>query len=82
MARGSAYSLEDGAILDGAAYSWSSDRDGTLGSGEWIVLRKLSLGPHALTLTVHDSVGKTGSATVHVIVTDKRLEHSAAAPPP
>jgi hypothetical protein len=82
MARGSAYSLEDGVILDGTAYSWSSDRDGTLGSGEWIVLRKLSPGPHALTLTVHDSVGKTGTATVHVIVADKRLEHSAAAHAP
>jgi hypothetical protein len=73
IARGSAYSWEDGDILDGAAYTWSSDRDGALGSGEWMVLSTLSPGPHTLTLTVHDSVGKTASAIVHVVIADKQL---------
>jgi hypothetical protein len=74
IARGSAYSWEDGAIVEGNAYTWSSDRDGELGSGTWIVARKLSPGAHALTLTVRDSVGKTASATVHVMISEKQLE--------
>jgi len=73
IARGSTYSWEDGAIVDGDAYTWSSDRDGKLGSGTWIVVRKLSPGAHALTLTVRDSVGKTASTTVHLTITYKQL---------
>lgn len=45
---GSAYDLEDGA-LDGGLLNWSSDVDGFLGSGEYLVTN-LSKGLHIITL--------------------------------
>ncbi len=68
IARGSGYSWEDGLIEQGSSYTWSSDRDGLLGSGQWIVIRKLSIGEHTLTLAVRDSLGITTKASVRVTV--------------
>lgn len=64
---GSASDPTEGS-LSGASLEWSSDRDGTLGTGETVTASSLSGGPHAITLTATDSDGNTGSATVEILV--------------
>jgi hypothetical protein len=54
--------LEDGSLGD-TALSWSSDKDGALGSGSVLEV-SLSLGIHTITLTAHDSSGLTATATI------------------
>lgn len=63
---GSGYDLEDGA-LSGDALSWSSDQDGSLGSGG-VLSATLSVGPHTLTLQAMDSQGGSVPGTVSVMV--------------
>jgi len=58
--------LEDGSLA-GGRLSWQSDRDGALGTGQWIEVN-LSPGLHNITLTATDSVGLTATATIQVIV--------------
>lgn len=64
-----AYDAEDGELGSGS-FTWSSDRDGSLGTGDSILKRadQLSEGTHILTVTVTDSAGaKTAaSVTIHV----------------
>jgi hypothetical protein len=62
-----AMDLEDGE-LDGPAIAWTSDRDGALGAGSWIVLESLSVGEHVVTVTSTDADGQTTSLDVHVTV--------------
>jgi hypothetical protein len=57
---------EDG-VLD-AGVSWSSDRDGALGSGRLLSAR-LGEGAHIITVTATDSGGATATATTSVHVT-------------
>ena len=59
---------ESGAVAGGSAFSWSSNLDGFLGHGREIQTRKLSRGLHAITLTVKDSDGRSGMATIGVAV--------------
>ena len=54
--------LEDGSLGD-AAFNWSSDRDGALGSGQ-ILETNLSTGTHTITLTARDSGALTSTATI------------------
>lgn len=58
----------DGDELAAPAYVWTSDRDGPLGSGPNLTVNGLSLGGHVLTLTVTDSGGLQGSASVSIAV--------------
>ncbi|OQB26002.1 MAG: hypothetical protein BWY10_02351 [Chloroflexi bacterium ADurb.Bin180] len=58
---------EDGP-LSGAGLTWSSDRDGPLGSGANVAAPALSRGWHTITVTAHDSDGLSGSAAVRVLV--------------
>ncbi|MBY5164117.1 DUF1194 domain-containing protein [Salsipaludibacter albus] len=65
--RAVATDAEDGP-LDGSAVTWSSDRDGVLGSGEEVVVlaSDLTEGRHVVTATATDSSGAASSATVTI----------------
>jgi hypothetical protein len=58
---------EDGDLS--ATVAWSSSLAGSLGSGASLVLTDLSLGTHAVTASVTDSGGLSGSAEVTVTLT-------------
>jgi uncharacterized repeat protein (TIGR01451 family) len=67
VASGMGSDLEDGMLPD-EALSWSSDRQGVLGSGPSLAINTLQPGLHIITLTVHDSDGQTASAAVPVFI--------------
>jgi PKD repeat protein len=58
---------EDGP-LSGMALSWTSSRDGALGTGSPLSISTLTAGDHTITLIARDSGGNTGTATVLVRV--------------
>lgn len=64
---GTASDLEDGA-LSARSLTWRSDRDGALGSGRSIDVKKLSLGQHRITLTARDRSGAQAAAEVTIQV--------------
>ncbi len=63
-----AFDWEDGSISNLTSYTWSSDKDGVLGTGPWIVASTLTPGEHTLAVTVQDSSGNQSSAQVHVTI--------------
>jgi hypothetical protein len=63
---GKAFDWEDGPIANTEAFVWSSDRDGILGFGPWIVLSKLSSGKQRITLTVYDSDKNSATASIDI----------------
>lgn len=65
--QGEGADLEDGSLGD-SALSWSSNRDGALGTGQ-LLEAPLSLGSHVITLTATDSDGQIATATVALTVT-------------
>jgi hypothetical protein len=71
-----AVDLEDGDLS--GTISWSSDRDGPLGTGA-TVSAELSTGTHALLATVVDSDGVIGSTTATVTVIPARMVFDVAA---
>jgi hypothetical protein len=64
---GSANDVEDGP-LSGAALVWTSNVDGSLGTGSSFARTDLAPGMHTVTLTVTDSDDNEAKATVLVIV--------------
>jgi hypothetical protein len=64
---GTGTDAEDGA-LTGTALTWSSSRDGALGTGNSLSLTTLTAGAHVITLVGRDSGGNTGTATITVQV--------------
>jgi arylsulfatase A-like enzyme len=62
---GTASDAEEGNLS--AALRWSSNRDGTLGTGASLT-RTLSVGSHTLTATVTDGGGASASGSIGVIV--------------
>src|SRR6185295_14727367 len=48
--------------------TWTSDRDGMLGTGASVVVSSLSSGPHVLTAQVTDASGAIGQASVTISV--------------
>jgi hypothetical protein len=67
LLQGKGYDMEDG-ILSDDLLSWTSDLDGVLGNGNWLVVSGLEIGAHIITLTVTDSEGNADTATVNVFV--------------
>jgi hypothetical protein len=66
-------SLEGNAVdseeeLTDAQLEWSSSQDGELGTGWQLLVDKLSIGRHTLTLTASDSQGKVGQASIEIEV--------------
>jgi hypothetical protein len=59
--------FEDGA-LEGDYLSWSSDRDGIIGTGRSISLNDLSPGEHMITLTAEDSDGNVESVAIAITI--------------
>lgn len=64
---GTGTDTEDG-ILASSTLSWSSSRDGELGTGSPMTLNTLSAGAHTITLTVVDKDGSTGATTAGITV--------------
>ena len=93
-----AFDWEDGPIARRDAFRWTSDRDGVLGDGSWLVLSnaKLSPGPHWIKLSVVDSDRNVASASLRITVQrpptefvptprsskEERDRNDAQAPPP
>src|SRR5206468_1757291 len=63
---GTATDREDGTLTGSIA--WSSDRDGLLGTGFSVTTGTLSSGTHTITASATDSGGKTGRASITVVV--------------
>ncbi len=70
-AEATAFDWQDGPMTDPSQYAWSSDRDGSLGSGLWTQLSSLTPGKHTLTVTARDSGGRTATASVHITILDQ-----------
>src|SRR6185295_11873990 len=51
-----------------AAIDWTSDLDGSLGTGASVSVSTLQSGTHVITATIVDAGGKTDSATVSIVV--------------
>jgi hypothetical protein len=64
---GRGYDLEDGPLGDDS-FSWSSDADGTLGSGRVLSVDDLSSGEHTITLSGEDSDGNVESASINITI--------------
>jgi uncharacterized protein (TIGR03437 family) len=68
LLQGTGFDLEDGGLLP-TSLTWSSDRDGSLGSGRELLVTNLSQGDHRLTLTGKDGDGNIAAASVNVRIT-------------
>ena len=63
---GSATDNEDGNIT--SSLTWTSDIDGTIGSGGSFTTSSLTVGNHAITASAADNAANTGSATITVTI--------------
>lgn len=64
-----AYDIDTGTMAEGQL-SWSSDRDGVLGSGAQLSIANLSEGVHTITFRADDGEGGVATASVQVTVSD------------
>jgi len=64
---GNATDVEDGNLT--ASLSWTSDLDGTIGTGGSFILSTLSVGIHIITASVTDSFGNTSSDSHTITIT-------------
>ncbi|HBX69431.1 MAG TPA: hypothetical protein DEH25_08620 [Chloroflexi bacterium] len=65
--QGSATDMEDGTLPE-SALAWSSNVQGGLGTGTSVALNVLTPGVHTITLKATDSLGKTTSTTVSILI--------------
>src|SRR5439155_108393 len=63
---GTATDVEDGSLT--ANITWTSSRDGSLGTGSTITKSTLTSGTHTITAAATDSGGKTGRASITITV--------------
>ncbi len=78
---GFAYDIDDGVLPD-AALTWTSDRQGFLGSGAELTVPVIDVGEHVITLTAVDAEGNTVSDTVAVRALDGLPTETPVAPSP
>jgi hypothetical protein len=64
---GEGYDVEDGNLAD-ARLSWSSDRQGNLGSGRHLSVTGLQDGRHVITLRVTDSHGQSSTVSRTIFI--------------
>jgi hypothetical protein len=64
---GAGNDVDDGT-LTGSSLVWTSNLDGTLGTGNFFQKSGLTIGNHTITLTSTDARGATGTATVQITV--------------
>ncbi len=64
---GEAYDAEDGSMPD-SALTWSSDKDGELGTGRKVSSDSLSVGAHVISLVAVDSAGNRGTANIALTI--------------
>lgn len=57
---------------------WESDVDGVLGTGQTLEIRRLSPGPHLITLRATDSDGQQGTASIRVLVEEPASDGAGA----
>lgn len=74
-----AWDPEDG-VLTGSSVSWSSDRQGSLGDGESLLVEQLAPGTHVITATAIDSSANTGVDAIVINVGDGSADACDAAP--
>jgi hypothetical protein len=67
LLEGDGFDPEDGSLPD-SALSWSSDRDGALGTGRTVERNDLSAGTHIVTLAVSDSNSNLATASVTLYI--------------
>ena len=65
---GSAWDIDD-QLLPESGLTWTSSRDGALGSGRFVVRRNLTVGTHVVTLRGTDSGGLFTEKTITISVT-------------
>jgi len=63
---GSASDAEDGTLS--TSITWTSSRDGAIGTGSSVTLTNLSVGTHTITAEVTNSKGITGSASLTISI--------------
>ena len=59
---------EEGTLPD-SMLSWSSSRDGVLGTGGTLIVDTLSVNSHVITLTATDHHGNSGRDSITVVIT-------------
>ena len=72
--------VEDNNAALTAAIAWSSNRDGSIGTGGSINVSSLSAGAHTITASVTDSNGNPGSDSIAVSVTNSAPVITITAP--
>ncbi len=75
----SLYDVEEGLTFR-PALTWSSNLQGTLGTGKQLALNNLQVGTHRITASGADSQGARGSATITVIVRADNFSNLEATP--
>ncbi|UCB59620.1 MAG: hypothetical protein JSW72_05635 [Candidatus Bathyarchaeota archaeon] len=77
--KGSAFDPEDG-VLNGTALTWTSDLNGTLGSGRVLAVPDLMVGTHNITLTATDSDGNNSTDSFTITVELRNITVTQAEP--
>ncbi|MDY0362365.1 MAG: hypothetical protein RBR08_13010 [Desulforegulaceae bacterium] len=68
---GNAYDAQDGN-LSGTMLKWSSDKDGSIGTGTNFTSSNLSTGTHIITLRATDSAGASSDATITITIVNTK----------